>query len=355
MKLYYPKSLYDSDSKKRFALFPLLKTFIRSDKFIANPAQEVYGFSNQDIHITDQVEKADVIVLPMSWDYYVTHKKEKLAHDYIESVKHLNKLVFVFISGDFGVKIPDFSNVRVFRCSGYQSKLPKSHLGLPVFHRDPIKRYYEQETSMQRPYEAIPTIGFCGQASGSLSNRIKEHLRVLYRNLRYYIGLDKMSPQKIQSTSFNRFKILKHLQKASNIKPNFIIRDQYGGGVKHGRGATKVAEEYFENMKNSDYIICYRGAGNFSVRFYETLAMGRIPVYINTDGFLPLSNSINWKDHLVRVEPSEINNIEQKILDFHKALSAEQFEAIQIKNRKLWKDQLNLWSFFFIQFQLTQK
>ncbi|WP_033956515.1 hypothetical protein [Psychroserpens jangbogonensis] len=355
MKLYYPKFLYDSNSKNRFALFPLLKVFIKSDKFIENPALDVFDFSNQNIQIVDQKDEADVFVLPMSWDFYVTHKKEKLAQDYIESVNHLNKLVFVFISGDFGVNIPDFTNVRVFRCSGYKSKLPKSHLGLPVFHRDPIMRYYEHEQSIIRPYEVTPTIGFCGQASKSIKNRIKEQLRVLYKNMRYYLGLAKMSPQKIQSTSYNRFKILKRLQSASKIKPNFIIRKQYGGGVKHGRGVTNIAEEYFDNMKNSDYIICYRGAGNFSVRFYETLAMGRIPIYINTDGLLPLSKSINWKDHLVWIEPSEINSIEEKVLEFHKSLSIEQFEAIQIENRNLWKDQLNLWSFFFLQFQRTQK
>ncbi|WP_425077089.1 hypothetical protein [Psychroserpens sp. S379A] len=354
MKLYYPESLYDSNPKHRFALFPLLKVFIKSDTFIDNPAKEVFGFSNQKMQLVKQLEAANIIILPMSWDFYVNQKKEALAKAFIEKMNRLNKIVFVFISGDFGVHIPDFSNVRVFRCSGYMSKLPNSHLGLPVFHRDPIHRYYDSEHVILRSYNAKPTIGFCGQASQSLSNRIQETLRVVHRNLKYYFKFVKMSPQKIQSTSFNRFKILSQLQSASNIKTNFIVRDQYGGGVKHGRGVTKVAEEYFENMKNSDYIVCYRGAGNFSVRFYETLAMGRIPVYINTDGLLPLSNSINWKEHLVWVEPFEINTISEKVLEFHKSLNAEQFEAIQIKNRKLWKESLNLWSFFFNQFQLIQ-
>nr|WP_321233402.1 exostosin family protein [uncultured Psychroserpens sp.] len=353
MKLYYPKSLYDSNPKKRFALFPLLKVFIKSDKLIANPAFDVFGFSNQDMHLVDQIENADVLILPMSWDFYIKQKDENKALEFIQSAEPLNKFVFVFISGDFGVKIPDFPNVRVFRYSGYQSKLPKSHQGLPVFLRDPVERYNENKSVILRPYEAIPTVGFCGQASGSIFNSTKELLKVLRRNIRYHLGLIKMSPQKIQSTSYNRFKILRQLEHASKIKSNFIIRNQYGGGVMHGRGVTKIAEEYFDNMKNSDYIICYRGAGNFSVRFYETLAMGRIPVYINTDGLLPLSNDIDWNNHMVWVEPSEIDHIEEKILDFHQSLSAKQFEILQVENRNLWKNQLNLWSFFFDQFQLT--
>ena len=79
MKLYYPKSLYDSNPKRRFALFPLLKVFVKSDKFVANPALDVFGFTNQNIHIVDQIDVADVFILPMSWDFYVTQKKEKLA------------------------------------------------------------------------------------------------------------------------------------------------------------------------------------------------------------------------------------------------------------------------------------
>ncbi|WP_299101286.1 exostosin family protein [uncultured Winogradskyella sp.] len=351
MKLYYPTTLYDSKSSNRYAVFPLLKVFLKSDKILENPAVEVFGFTNQLMTLVDDINEATVTILPMSWDFYVKENKEKIANDFIESVNSLNKLVFIFISGDFGVKIPDFPNVRVYRCSGYKSKLPNTHLGLPVFHRDPLERYYNSEVISLRAYAEIPTVGFCGQAIKSISNRIKEQLRIVFNNTRYYLGLAEKSPQKIQSTPYNRFKILDNLKGKSLIATNFIIRDQYGGGVKRGRGATKVAEEYFENMENSDYIICYRGAGNFSVRFYETLAMGRIPVYINTDGFLPLRESVNWKSHLVWVEPSEIHKIEEKIVTFHNALNQSEFEALQKSNRNLWKDQLNLWSFFYHQIQ----
>ena len=35
-------------------------------------------------------------------------------------------------------------------------------------------------------------------------------------------------------------------------------------------------------MLASPYILCVRGAGNYSARFYEALALGRIPVLVNT-------------------------------------------------------------------------
>ena len=65
--------------------------------------------------------------------------------------------------------------------------------------------------------------------------------------------------------------------------------------------------EFYENMVSSDYIVCVRGGGNFSVRLYETLAMGRIPIFINTDCLLPLNKSIDWKKHVVWIEREDID------------------------------------------------
>lgn len=32
-------------------------------------------------------------------------------------------------------------------------------------------------------------------------------------------------------------------------------------------------------MTGSDYVLCTRGNGNYSIRFYEALCRGRIPVF----------------------------------------------------------------------------
>ena len=99
-------------------------------------------------------------------------------------------------------------------------------------------------------------------------------------------------------------------------------------------------------MIDSEYVICVRGAGNFSVRFYETLAMGRIPIFINTDCLLPLSNSVNWKNHVVWIEQNELNTMDSKIVEFHKTLSSEKLKKLQEANRTLWEESLTLGGFF---------
>ena len=54
--------------------------------------------------------------------------------------------------------------------------------------------------------------------------------------------------------------------------------------------------EFIRNILSSDYTLCFRGSGNYSLRFYETLCLGRIPLFINTDCKLPFEDEINWRD-----------------------------------------------------------
>jgi len=74
--------------------------------------------------------------------------------------------------------------------------------------------------------------------------------------------------------------------------------------------------------------------------------MGRIPVYVNTQGGLPLETQIKWKDHVVWIEKSELNNIGKKIYDFHNSLDPQGFQDLLTKNRKLWEERLRLGAYF---------
>src|SRR5690606_37188550 len=89
-----------------------------------------------------------------------------------------------------------------------------------------------------------------------------------------------------------------------------------------------------------------RGGGNFSVRFYEALAMGRIPVFINTDSSLPFDDRIDWKKHVVWVDRKDWKRAGEKVADFHSRLSNEEFEILQVENRKLWEEKLGYGGFF---------
>ena len=285
-------------------------------------------------------------ILTMAWNYYVDTAQETIAIDFVKECAALNKKVIAFNAGDFGMRIPYFKNLIVLRPSGYKSKFTENEYALPAFIADPLKKYFESETVFQRPYQPTPVIGFCGQANPSRLNAVNEIAKTYFRNLRSFLGIEKEEPQQLLSTSFLRASVLQKLQQSTAVQTNFILRKKYRAGITQNKDGHKTTLEFYENLKDSDYVVCVRGAGNFSVRFYETLAMGRIPVFINTDCALPLQREIEWKKHVVWVEKKEINNCAKKVKDFHSALSSNDFIDLQLANRSLWKEKLTLDGFF---------
>ncbi|WP_313113722.1 exostosin domain-containing protein [Aequorivita sediminis] len=344
MKLYYPKSHYDKS--KRGQVFPLLKPFIRADDFTDAERIQVYGVSDKDFEFTDSLEEADLTILTMAWNYYVNSNNTSLAISQVNKAKNLGKKIVIWNLSDFGIKIPSFENAIILRRSGYKSKFKHNEYSLPSFITDPLKKYFNTSKVFLQPYNSIPIIGFCGQANSSLFNAKMEICYTVFRNLKYYVGLSRLEPQQILSTTYLRASVLNTFQKSEKIVSNFIFREKYRAGVTKNKETHLTTIEFYNNLKNSDYIVCIRGAGNFSVRFYEALAMGRIPVFINTDCSLPFDDSIDWKKHLVWVEYKDRHLVVQKVLDFHNKLSKQDFLDLQYSNRQLWEEKLTLGGFF---------
>ncbi|WP_025006945.1 exostosin domain-containing protein [Marinilabilia salmonicolor] len=86
--------------------------------------------------------------------------------------------------------------------------------------------------------------------------------------------------------------------------------------------------------------------GDFSVRIYESLAMGRIPVFINTDCILPYDHLIDWKSHVVWIDERDLSKADEILADFHSSIHPDDFIRMQVDNRELWKKYLSLSGFY---------
>ena len=181
----------------------------------------------------------------------------------------------------------------IFRTSLYKSRKPINYFSIPAFCND-LKnetKYFFREKNL------IPTIGFCGAI-----------------------------------THQYRKEIINYINNINNLKKNFIIRNDFWGGNIWG---SNVRNEYINNTLNSDFVICVRGAGNFSYRFYETLCLGRIPIVLDTDLDLPFNDFIDYDNKILIIKINEINTIEHKILTFWDNI---------IDYKKLQLDLINFWS-----------
>lgn len=100
----------------------------------------------------------------------------------------------------------------------------------------------------------------------------------------------------------HRVPLLDAFEKAEGIRQAFIIREQFWGGKPHD---PMLMEEFWNNMLAHPFALAPRGAGNFSMRFYQALSVGRIPVLVNTDMVLPLEDKINWQDAIIMEDTPE--------------------------------------------------
>jgi len=129
---------------------------------------------------------------------------------------------------------------------------------------------------------------------------------------------------------------------------NFIIRDESFFQKTKSDSALRKKQKYefMQNMLNSDYTFCCRGSGNYSLRFYESLSCGRIPVFLNTDCVLPYDFEIDWKKYCVWIEENELPLIAEKVAEFHENLSPQEFVDLQYSCRKIWEKWISPEGFF---------
>ncbi|MDW5290736.1 exostosin family protein [Formosa sp. PL04] len=353
MKIYYPSHLYDSQFRGQ--LFPLLKPFLKNENFTDAERVRVYGVSEQDFEIVETIEACDVIVLPMSWYYFARTKQMDLAYKFVEEAKQVVKPIWSINNGDFGVKLSKIKNLTVFRQGGYVINNQEGHVGYPSFIQDYLSLNNLKDLYLESNYDEFPKVGFCGQAKFSRVEAVKELTKQVLRNFKNYSGLSKLEPQDLLSNSYLRGSLLKKLEINPKINSLFIKRKQYRAGVTENKETHNTTIQFYNNILESQYVLCVRGAGNFSVRFYETLMMGRIPLYVHTDGYLPLSDEIDWKKHVVWVDYKDRHLIGEILLDFHQKLDQEKLLSIFKKNRTLWEEKLTLSGFFYEQKRILIK
>jgi hypothetical protein len=133
-----------------------------------------------------------------------------------------------------------------------------------------------------------------------------------------------------------------------DVETSTIVREPVGGTrTELDRDRWQVARrEYLENMIGSDYVLCVRGDGNWSVRFYEAMCLGRIPVVVDTDLVMPYDFLLEWRDYGVWIDRSDIANIGEHVAAFHERLSEPEFEDLQRECRGLWERYLSPVGFF---------
>jgi hypothetical protein len=296
--------------------------------------------AKQCFQFVETIESADICILPIDYGFYLSQNRSNDVDEFVSSAKVLGKMVWLYSGGDFGITLS--KEVVTFRFGGFHSKMNRSNFIMPSFVNDPYSSILENKWQPQTKQEQ-PTIGFVGNADGSFSKYAKELLIYGKQSLRRIFKKEHSDWQSFFPSSIIRFKLLEKMRYSDIIVANFMYRNKYRAGAKSDQQKKQTTLEFYQNMEMNLYTFCMRGSGNFSVRFYETLMMGRIPLLIDTDVRLPFHNEINWDEHCVLA--SSQNYIE-KLYNFHHEKTNEELIEIQKKNRKLALELFNRQQYF---------
>ncbi len=341
-KVFIP--IIDFKQTEPRSLFLLCRPFLSNNSW-GNDSNDfrAWNIEPDTFYYTNQIEEANLVLIPRTINYYFENKKTAELDKINQLCSKYKIMAFAFIGGDWGLAYPEFKNITYFRMGGFRSQLSNLNQGFPAALSDHYMRLYGKEEIEAREKQVKPIIGFCGHATLSFIKRLKENMKFVIENIKRSIRNPFRNDwEPLFASAYQRALLMKSLEASKQVHTNFIYRNNYRAGYKTPQQLEDTTFEYYENIRNSDYVLCVRGGGNFSIRLYETLMMGRIPIFVNTDCILPQTDKIDWKKHVVWVEWADRKNITEIIIKFHSHITPEDFKAMQYANRELWKNELSV-------------
>ena len=269
------------DWHSSFSIIPFLSLDVYKELKIKNNKEIIYDGVFHNLFFNGKmlnhekvssIENADVLISPFKFDT-----------DILLKYSDINKKIITFYFDDdtSSFNLPD--NVILFRSSLNKSKQTKNEKVLPFITPD---CFY----SFEKPKDKI---GFCGRTQHGRENLLNE---------------------------------IKEL----GLETEFIIRDGYWHHWANTLEKQLISRrEFYKNLTECKYQFCYRGHGNFSYRFTETLNFGRIPILIDSDSALPFENIIDWDRYIIHIKKEDIKKLPE-IMKNNK--------IDYMNNRKLWQE-----------------
>lgn len=221
----------------------------------------------------------------------------------------------------------------ILRPGGYKSSMAQNEIVIPPYVED-IGAIHDMRPMGKG---AKPTVGFVGKAGfGSVNERV----RYLVRNYILRKGAAR------QGLYFRR-RSLDLLARDPRIELHAIMRTAFSGNRKTIELSPEQGRrEYVENIRNNIFTLAPRGDGNFSLRFFESLSAGRIPILIDTDNTLPLEETIRYDDFIIRVPWEKLDELPERIVRFWDSHTDEEIRGIEAKARNAFSEYLYAPAFY---------
>jgi hypothetical protein len=323
-------------------LFPFWGVVAKDTAPYIKRAEEQYQYSKDAFVLVDRIEDCDYVMLPYQY-YRMMAVNPAHVHMIHDEAKKAGKLLLVDGSSDLEPPI-SLDDAVIMRISQYRYTVQPNEITIPFAAEDLLESYCDGKQVL-RDKSDVPSIGFTGWAQMPLKTAIKNTLKELPVTI---ISLfDRKRGAEHKGVIFRK-KALESLAGTNGIHANFNARKTYSGHVSTiGGGVEDFRKQFVDNLLSSDYALCVRGDGNTSIRFYEALSLGRIPLFLDTACVLPLEDEINYREFCVFVKWQDVSRIGEIVRDFHAKCDPQTFRDMQEKARNAYKNYLRFDAFSY--------
>ena len=320
-----------TDRLARLSLNPIVRAY-QDRRLDPEKRAARYGCLLTDYRLVDLAD-AEVAVMPRTWEQTPRHEALSL----VDTASRHGLRTMVFSGDDLEPVIPDPSVILLHPGPTRGAQRHCDVLAVPVFNTG---RFGGEA----RPDGDRPSVAFCGQgaarAVGELGATGVRAARVLTNRFRPEVVCPPVRGHvRLRSRALDR------LATHEGVDDCFVIRDRYRAGARSEVERARSQEEFDANLASATYVLCVRGTGNFSVRFYEALSFGRIPLFVDTSCVLPLENEIDWRSRTVWVDQSDVDSIGDVLVDAHNRRRSDP-ALCAAELRALWADHLTQEGFF---------
>lgn len=311
---------------------------------------DAFSFDTRCYGVTEDITQADMVFVPYrQWWLMRAADGPLLLSTCTEAARRANLPLLVDGIAD-GEHVLGIDNVYVLRIGGYRF-LRKQHnmWGIPLHTRwepnrievptqpgDFLHACREGALQIRPKQEGKPTVSFAGIVRTTFKNMLHERLNELPL---YLHGIRDARYRAMSLGYFWRTRALRVLEKSDKVACSFDAQDMYSSSTSVPRTPEErkqMREQFVQRVQGSDYALDVRGNANASLRLYEILSLGRIPVILDTERILPFSDAVDWSRFSLTVDFRDINYLPDIIADFHASLPPERFEDMQRAAREAY-------------------
>ena len=273
---------------------------------------------------------ADIVIAPH--EYADLCRNRSRFGEYREVARSAGKRLLISAYQDDNSPI-HIDGAIVLRICGYKSQLQRNEIISPGYVED----IGAMHGSTPLGKGGRPSVGFAGMAGFT---DLPARVRYVIRNYLLRHGAKR------QGVYFRR-RSLALLGRDPRIELHAIVRNSFSGNRKTVEVSPEQARrEYIDNMTKNLFTLAPRGDGNQSLRFFETLSCGRIPVLIDTDISLPLEDRIDYDAFMLRIPWQKLDELPERVWQFWDSHSEDEIRAMQLQARRVFEEYLYAPAFF---------